>query len=160
MSENLFYYGINSQDMFYTIPFMDLCTNHNYNGKASSTNELSMTIINNLKNSFRIFTVILLYSNNIPTHKYNFHHFVPYYSFYNMLSIFNYHQNHMFCTMENNSPIYIYLNHHIFYNLNTFHMNEFLNFYNNLQMDSLTRMIIFLLNSKKILSHMINIHIN
>ena len=58
----------------------------------------------------------------------------------------------MFCTMENNIPIYINLNHHIFYNLNTFHMNEFLNFYNNLWLDSLTRMIFFLLNSKKIVN--------
>ena len=68
----------------------------------------------------------------------------------------------MFCTMENNIPKDISNHHRIFYkkSLNTFDMNEYLNFYNNLWLDNLTRMIIFLLNNKKIVNRKLNIQIN
>ncbi len=71
----------------------------------------------------------------------------------------------MFCTMDSNFSIDIPISHHhirIFYkkNLSIFHMIKSSNFYNILQMDNLIRMINFLLGSKKIIGHMINIQIN
>ncbi len=148
--------------MFNTILFMDLRMNRNYNDTAGSTHEQYKIKINNLKTNQHLFSVIINHSNNIPIDKNNFYHTEPYYSLNNKSNIFNNRWNHMFCTTDNNIPKYIYNYYQcIFYKSHyIFHMNELSNFYNILKMDSLIRMMIFLLDNKKIVSHKIHIHIN